>query len=284
LFSGFWPAITSKREGFVFASKMPGFVNVSSNNRKNRRRRVPVRGQNQTTRKITSETETSSDTNDSDIEEFNHPDESTVVANVDYLALELRDHPKHPLKDSWTFWCLDIGRSKNWEECLVPLNTFEHVEDFWALFHHLASINDMKSGSDYMMFKKGIQPKWEDPLNRSGGRWMIKLEPQNRAEGINQQAWTELLLLLISGLIEGADKVTGAVCNVRRMCDKLSLWMSDCSDEASINGAGCAFQAALEHWQFRQPFRFERHSDVEAKNCSQAKALYTLPPYRPRHN
>lgn len=269
---------------------MPGFVNHnmgSSNNRSSsnrRRRRVPVRGQSQTTRKITSETETSSDTNDSDPGD---QDESTLLVdgNVDNsLALELRNHPKHPLKDSWTFWCLDIGRSKNWEECLVPLNTFQHVEDFWALFHHLASINEMKPGSDYMMFKKGIQPKWEDPLNRSGGRWMIKLEPQNRADEVNQQAWTELLLLLISGLIDGADKVTGAVCNVRRMCDKLSLWMSDCSDEASIGDAGCAFQAALDFWQFRQPFRFERHSDVETKTCSQAKALYTLPPYRPRHN
>lgn len=268
---------------------MPGFVDnfVESSSKRNRRRRV-VRGQNQTTRKITSDTETSSDTNDSGPDEFN-PEEATAASVVpdgtpSELALELRMYPKHPLKDSWTFWCLDVGRSRNWEECLVPLNTFNHVEDFWALFHHLSSINDMRSGSDYMLFKEGIQPMWEDPMNRAGGRWMIKLEPENRDGEINQQAWTELLLLLISGLIEGSDKITGAVCNVRRMCDKLSLWMTDCIDEAGIIEAGHAFKAALSFWQFRQPFRFERHTDVETKTGSQAFALYTLPPFRPRQN
>jgi len=228
-----------------------------------------VRGQSQTTRKITSETESSSEFEDDSDNSLND--------------IERRLYPKHPLKHSWTFWCLDVGRSRNWEECLVPLNTFRYVEDFWALFHHLATINELSCGADYMMFKEGIQPKWEDARNRSGGRWMIKLEPQNRAGEINHKAWIELLLLLIGDRIQDGDKVTGAVCNVRRMCDKLSLWMADCCDEMSIVRAGEAFQAALQFWQFRQPFRFERHVDVETKTGSQAKALYTLAAFRPRH-
>jgi len=268
--------------GFRSRVEMPGFIDNESERRRNRR--VPVRGQTQTTRKITSETESSSDFDDSNDDDIDVQDETAVDATADAL-LQLRLYPKHPLKHSWTFWCLDVGRSSNWEECLVPLNTFRYVEDFWALFHHLATINEISCGADYMMFKEGIQPKWEDARNRSGGRWMIKLEPQNRAEEINHQAWIELLLLLIGDGIEGDNgKVTGAVCNVRRMCDKLSLWMADCGDESSVVCAGEAFQAALQHWQFRQPFRFERHVDVETKTGSQAKALYTLPSSsRPRH-
>jgi len=259
---------------------MPGFVDNSENGldrgRQRRRRRVPVKGQNQTTRKITSETE-SEDSSFSDA--GSHVDDSYVPEDPQAML----KYPKHPLKDSWTFWCLDPSRSRNWEECLVPLNTFEFVEDFWALFRHLASLNELSSGADYMMFKEGIKPQWEDPRNRRGGRWMIKVEPHNRDQDMNTQAWLELLLLLIGdGVVgedggDGANKVTGAVCNVRKLCDKLSLWMADSGDEDGVLRAGRAFQAALQGSGFRQPLRFERHVDVEAKTSSQAKALYTLP-------
>merc|ERR1712098_303174 len=84
---------------------------------------------------------------------------------------------------------------------------------------------------------------------------------------------------LIGDRIQDGDKVTGAVCNVRRMCDKLSLWMADCCDEMSIVRAGEAFQAALQFWQFRQPFRFERHVDVETKTGSQAKLSTPWQPF-----
>ena len=34
--------------------------------------------------------------------------------------------------------------------------------------------------TDYMLFKKGIRPEWEDPHNRAGGKWVVTLPYPSR--------------------------------------------------------------------------------------------------------
>ena len=29
--------------------------------------------------------------------------------------------------------------------------------------------------TDYMLFRKGIRPEWEDPANKDGGKWVVTL-------------------------------------------------------------------------------------------------------------
>jgi len=49
--------------------------------------------------------------------------------------------------------------------------------------------------SDYVTFvmlQDGIQPMWEDPKNRSGGRWVINLDKKRRTVELDH-FWLEMV-------------------------------------------------------------------------------------------
>ena len=73
--------------------------------------------------------------------------------------------------------------------------TFDTVEDFWACYHHVQLPSRLPMGSDYMLFKDGIQPKWEDEQNRDGGKWAIETDKKYRPH--LDGTWLETLLAVI---------------------------------------------------------------------------------------
>jgi len=82
---------------------------------------------------------------------------------------------KHPLSFTWTLWYFGNENCSSWEDNLCQVSSFSTVEDFWALYHHVAPISELKSGTSYFLFKEGIKPMWEDDANRDGGRWVFQL-------------------------------------------------------------------------------------------------------------
>lgn len=46
------------------------------------------------------------------------------------------------------------------------------VEQWWALYSHLVRLNELPPHTDLHLFKKGIQPMWEDTANSKGGKWV----------------------------------------------------------------------------------------------------------------
>lgn len=48
------------------------------------------------------------------------------------------------------------------------------VEQWWALYSHLVRLNELPPHTDLHLFKKGIQPMWEDTANSKGGKWVFK--------------------------------------------------------------------------------------------------------------
>lgn len=107
----------------------------------------------------------------------------------------LDDNCLHPLESSWDLWYLSNDKQKEWDDRLTKLMTFNTVEDFWALYHHLQLPSKLPIGSDYMLFKTGIQPKWEDPKNENGGKWTIETTRGFRSQ--LDAAWLETLLSII---------------------------------------------------------------------------------------
>jgi len=50
------------------------------------------------------------------------------------------------------------------------------VEDFWAYYNHLVRPNDLPTSIDYQLFREGVSPLWEDPVNKNGGKWVVRLK------------------------------------------------------------------------------------------------------------
>ncbi|KAG6463530.1 hypothetical protein O3G_MSEX013921 [Manduca sexta] len=160
---------------------------------------------------------------------------------------------KHPLQNTWSLWFYDNDRNKTWEENLIELTTFDTVEDFWRLYHHIKLPSELRQGHDYAVFKQGIRPMWEDDANKMGGRWLI--------------------LLLIGEAFENSDEICGAVVNLRPRLDKIGIWTADASKQHANIEIG---RKLKEQLGIHGKIGFQVHRDTMVKQSSATKNLYTV--------
>lgn len=190
----------------------------------------------------------------------------------------------HPLKQKWTYWYLNDDRQACWEDRLKPVCTFSTVEEFWALYNNIRPPSGLNCLCDYNVFKNGIQPMWEVPENRKGGRWLITIE-KGRPGEIMDLIWLEILIAMIGEQFgEDMDLICGLVCNVRGKGSKISMWTKDWSAEEGnlrigqvlkqkLLGAevppGCA--TPLFDW-----LKYEDHDSCQKKSGSTVKAKLSI--------
>ncbi|XP_055381003.1 eukaryotic translation initiation factor 4E1-like [Condylostylus longicornis] len=184
---------------------------------------------------------------------------------------------KHPLQNEWTLWYLESDRTKSWEELQNDITSFETVEDFWSLYNHIKLASEVRIGSDYSLFKKGIRPMWEDEANIKGGRWVITLNRQQRKTELDN-LWLDVLLCLIGETFEHSDQICGAVVNIRAKADKISVWTADGSNKEAVMEIGLKLKESLRMEQLTDKFGlvYQMHKDTMVKQGSGVKVTYTL--------
>uniref|UniRef100_A0A1B0AVS9 eIF-4F 25 kDa subunit n=1 Tax=Glossina palpalis gambiensis TaxID=67801 RepID=A0A1B0AVS9_9MUSC len=179
---------------------------------------------------------------------------------------------KHPLQNTWTLWYLENDRTKSWEDMQNEIMSFDTVEDFWSLYNHIKPPSDIKIGSDYSLFKKGIRPMWEDAANNKGGRWVITLNRSPKTEVDN--LWLDVLLCLIGEAFDHSDQVCGAVVNIRNKNNKISIWTANGDNKEAALEIGHKLRDALRLG--RQNLQYQLHQDTMVKTGSNVKSIYTL--------
>ncbi|KAJ7114861.1 translation initiation factor eIF 4e-like domain-containing protein [Mycena epipterygia] len=156
----------------------------------------------------------------------------------------------HPLRNTWVFWFRQQRAPGNkiisYEEGIKRVAAFSSVESFWALHTHLAPPSLLTPTTDYLLFHAGIaRPVWEDPLNITGGKWIIRLR-----KGVADRVWEALLCAVVGDMFAdcrdsttreswedgsdgGADEsgsddaipeICGCTISVRQSEDIVSLW------------------------------------------------------------
>lgn len=184
---------------------------------------------------------------------------------------------KHPLQNVWQLWYWrNTGGS--WQDNLLKVAKFKSVEDFWALFHHVEVASNLQVGSDYNLFKDDIEPMWEDPANKKGGRWLFTLPKSGNTKAQHPQLldnlWLEVLLCLIGEAFgEYSIQVNGAVLNIRKAMDKIAVWTSDCKDLKAVKAIGTILK---ERTGFTMKIAYESHADTAIKQSSSTKPLLVL--------
>jgi len=162
---------------------------------------------------------------------------------VQELAEQMEDlNVSHPLENEWTFWydkrlgagARVKGERDRYESNLKPIGSFATVEDFWRHYNYMAKPSQLDNNANYHLFKKGVKPLWEDPVNSKGGKWIIQTKKNHR---LCDQHWENLVLGMIGETIEEHDEIAGAVVSRRKTGDKIALWLSS-TDEAIILAAG----------------------------------------------
>jgi len=166
----------------------------------------------------------------------------------------------HPLERSWTFWFDKRSKEKgvSFESSLKEIGRFSNIEYFWRYFHHLERSSKLELNANYHIFKSGIKPMWEDPANRNGGKWILRLHQREKA--LIDLYWLNLVLGLIGEQFEDlGDQVCGAVVSRRRGGDRIAVWTKNKDDKEHImrlgqklkeivsDGSGTAPSFAMEY-------------------------------------
>jgi len=122
------------------------------------------------------------------------------------------------------------------EYVLHEVFTFGTVEDFWRMYNHTYSISEVISNTDFLIFKKGIRPEWEDPANKQGGKWVVTLPIEDDMEEEVDSAWLQLLLHVIGGLFEKSqrDMINGMIFSIRDRHLRISLWCNNSTDKETL--------------------------------------------------
>ena len=135
-------------------------------------------------------------------------------------------------------------KGRHHEYILNEVYSFSTIEDFWRMYNNTYSVEEIMPNTDYMLFKKGIRPEWEDVHNRGGGKWVVTLPIQEDMEEEVGQAWLKVLVTLISGQIEAEESamINGVVLSVREKHLRLNLWCSDKENQALLKSIGRRFK------------------------------------------
>jgi len=184
---------------------------------------------------------------------------------------------KHPLNHMWTLWYFENDKKKSWEENQREIISFDTVEDFWSLYNHIRLASELRQGSDYSLFKKGIRPMWEDSRNVRGGRWLINLDRKQRESDLDH-FWLEILLCMIGEAFdEWGDEVCGAVVNIRNKGDKIALCTADASKAKgeAVIAIGKKLKERLKIGPKMQ-IGYQIHKDTMEKSGSVARNTYTV--------
>lgn len=90
--------------------------------------------------------------------------------------------------------------------------------------------------SNIRLFKDPIEPTWEDPVNKSGGKFVFILEGQFDKKKLVcvPHEYQMVLLYMILGLFNDNEQICGCVLSIRVFGIMVSLWNCKSDDDAYI--------------------------------------------------
>lgn len=106
--------------------------------------------------------------------------------------------------------------------------TFGTVEDFWCTWAHVVPPSSLQNGSNYHLFKAGIEPAWEDAANVQGGKWVVQF-PKGKKDSIDEY-WLHTLMAVLGETFDDYNEINGCVVSMRKHQSKLSLWTRTATD------------------------------------------------------
>mmetsp|Transcript_15228 Transcript_15228/g.40598 ORF Transcript_15228/g.40598 Transcript_15228/m.40598 type:complete len:239 (+) Transcript_15228:104-820(+) len=163
-----------------------------------------------------------------------------------------------PLRYTWTIWEQiaqnPADKAKDYSDATHRVATFSTVKGFWKYWNHLPQPSELLDGKKFvreadgsrsivdalMVFREGIKPEWEDPVNASGGHFQFQL-PASLGGGPVDEKWNNIVLGLVGGSIEPAEMITGVrlvdkiVLKSRNPAVRIEVWFSNMDDADKVD-------------------------------------------------
>ena len=137
---------------------------------------------------------------------------------------------EHELEDVWTFWYLRFEKNFSWDHSQIEIGDCHTAEYFWGIFDKLLPLTEAHHGCNYSLFKKGIRPIWEDPMNRHGGRFVFTITKEKRAyKEMADRMWLEFAMAVVGNILpDVSDQICGIIGGNRNNAIKIAVWTRDC--------------------------------------------------------
>lgn len=174
------------------------------------------------------------------------------------------------LHGTWTFWFDNprlVPAGGDWKESLKNAGSFSTVGSFWSIFNNLKPTDMVASNSNYSLFRQGIEPSWEDPANRDGGKFVLAL-PKKEVRGGKLDEWWLFTVLAMIGenMDDTGDQVNGAVISLRKNQDRIALWIKT-TDRDACTMIGERWKKVLRLDE-KMTIRYQTHRDAAATGHS----------------
>jgi len=196
------------------------------------------------------------------------------------LSKEADSESFTPLHGRWTIWYDNPSlapKGSDWKENLKKQGTFSSIESFWSIWNNLKPASQISISSNYSIFREGIEPSWEDPTNRDGGKFVLTLPKKDSRSGRCDEYWLFTVLAVIGETLDatGGDQVNGAVVSIRKSQDRIALWLKGDPGKSAemIMTVGMRWKKALNLSQ-KQMLRYQMHKDAAASGRSFHNAVH----------
>ena len=138
----------------------------------------------------------------------------------------------NPLQNEVTLWVfMNSISASGWKP--KPIAHMKSVSQFWNVYQYLKRPSDLENGTQLNFFIKGIEPAWEDPSHKVGGRWQLRYPTHN--PNTSNKLWEELTLAFIGDQFTYPNEVTGVQISIRKKRDIISIWNKNGGDEEIKN-------------------------------------------------
>ncbi|KAI9386712.1 hypothetical protein POPTR_010G066700v4 [Populus trichocarpa] len=197
---------------------------------------------------------------------------AAAAASIEGSATETIEKPlPHKLERKWTFWFDNQSKPNQgaaWGTSLRKIFSFDTVEEFWCLYEQIFKPSKLPVNADFHLFRAGIEPKWEDPVCATGGKWSVTSSGKANLDTM----WLETLMALIGEQFDEADEICGVVASVRRQRqDKLALWTKTAANEAVQMSIGRKWKEVID---VTNKITYSFHDD--SKRERNAKSRYNV--------
>jgi hypothetical protein len=140
------------------------------------------------------------------------------------------------------------------------------VVDDGSLYNNILTPTKLSVGSNYHLFKEGIRPMWEDPVNAKGGKWIFTNARSRKAR--LDECWLHVMLSLIGESLHDEDDICGAVVSVRKPQDRIAIWTGNANKEDLQKAVGRSFRSCLSDFGKNEVLKFQSHAAAAASGSS----------------
>jgi hypothetical protein len=197
------------------------------------------------------------------------PDKKTAdKAAEEVVEVDPNAEKQHALGHDWTMWYDTTSQNhskpttnEGWQSNVKKIANFSTVEDFWKLYNNLPEPSRLTPSSNYHLFKAGVMPAWEDPMNDNGGKWTIEL--QRGDNELLNSIWLNALLAMVGEAFEDPEEICGCVVSLRGKRNRMSLWTKTAHNESVQKRVGRQFKEFLE-LPSRQKIGYQEHNAAKS--------------------